>query len=191
MSRLPRVGAQTGQRELALLRLNAKSGFSGVSFTCVLSLVAERKEEIVVATKAGRRLSPHQVRDLWDPRHAISVPSHGVVPLRVEQDLGSTGQAKAQCHLLCLRSTILHKLWGGQSCPGSPPGTPFRRLLGPSASVRVPRAPAKCRLAATIGCPLTGQSFLIFPLWEALRVLKRLPAACDPAVAAFAELFRR
>ena len=53
------------------------------------------------------------------------------------------GHALAQCHLLCLRATIPHKLWVGQSCPGSPLGTPFRRLFGPSASVRAPRAPAK------------------------------------------------
>jgi hypothetical protein len=71
-------------------------------------------------------------------------------PEKNEERLAGQGAGDlAQCHLLCLRSAILHKLWGGQSCPQPP----FRRLFGPSASVRVPKEPAESRLQPGLAAP--------------------------------------
>jgi hypothetical protein len=77
-----------------------------------------------------------------------------------------------------------HKLWGGQSCPGSPPGTPFRRLFRPMDWPCAPQGPAKSpprrgprpRLAAP--CPANRSSFFpgaaVGPLQWATKMTLRL-----------------
>jgi hypothetical protein len=84
--------------------------------------------------------------------HFASTVTYSGTPLLV-----SRGPVRGQCHLLCIRAIILHKLWGGQSCPQPP----FRRLFWPSASVRAPRAPAKSRLQPGLAAPQFMQ--IVYP----------------------------